>query len=197
MLERLSRAASWPRDQWISRYWLDYALVAGVVGAHALAAWRLEVPALLGAIPLQNRPGLYTASALSISLAGTIASLAVGQFLNAKGTRARYLKTRHPDELAGTWKSIFYGSILATALILTAYGFDARYTTRTGQDTGSSIGSWLFEAAALLALLRLLRLVALFGDLVDIIVRDETTPLEAEPLDFNPAFFGDTKKAGR
>lgn len=197
MVAKLQAMLRWPRDWWLSHHHLDLLIVALLIVGHRTLVWRFDLPVPLGSVPLKNRPGLYSASALAISLSGTIASLAVGQFLGAKGTRARYLKTRHPDELAGTWRAIFYGSILAAGLILMAYGLDARYTDKTAGDLGPSLGAWIFEAAAVLALLRLIRLVTLFGDLVDIIVRDEVEPIGGDPVEFTDDFFAEPQRGVR
>ena len=177
---------SWPRDQWISQHWLDYALVVALVGT----PWRTGASTWLRCSGRSAaEPARLVRRLRSVHLTGRHDRQPGRRAVpEREGHPPATSKTRHPDELSGTWKSIFYGSILAAALILTA---------NTGQDTGSGVGSWLYETAALLALLRLLRLVALFGDLVDIIVRDETTPLEHEPLDLNPAFFEEATVADR
>lgn len=189
MLKHFRSAVEWSRDCWISHHRLDYVLVVLVVGAHALVAHMWGIGTLVGQVPIKNRPGLYAATAMSISLVGTIASLAVAQFLNAKGERATHLKRLHPHELSGTWKGVFYGSLLAATLILLAYGFDARFVGQSASGTGSSTGAWLYELAVLIALLRLLRLIALFGELVDIIVLDSIAPIEPEAPRLNPEHF--------
>ena len=193
----LRRGVSWPWRQWISRPWLDLACLIVVVGVHLILFKTGVANPMLNEIPLGNRPGLYGTTAFVVSLIGTLGSLSVGQYLGARGYRMRRLKEQFSGELARTWKGIFYGCIGASALLLAAYGYDSRYTNQTNDTLGNSVGTWLFEAAVVLALLRLLRLVALFGQLVELMVMDETDSLDRPEIGLNPDFFADLETSNR
>lgn len=175
---------------WLSRSGADLVIVAVVVSTHLLLAWRFDFPALLTGIPVDRRPGLYSAAAVVVSLTGTLASVTVAQYLSGRGERMTYLKQRFPGSLAKTWRAIFLGSVLAVALFLTAYAFDNR-------AVDWHIGTWLFEAGAVLAAFRFVRLAVLFGQLVELIVLDDTDPLAGPTFDLNPDFFEQPAPAGR
>lgn len=173
---------------WLSRSGADLLIVPVLLGLHLLLTWAFEYPTLLGGIPVTDRPGLYSAAAVVVSLTGTLASVTVAQFLGGRGERMLYLKKRFPGSLAKTWRAIFLGSVVSVVLFLTAYGFDSR-------TTGWHIGTWLFEAGAILAALRFVRLAMLFGTLVEVIVLDDTDPLAGPSFEFNPDFFEEPKAA--
>jgi len=155
---------------WLSRPGIDYFLCTAVLAVHLALVSQGEVGSLLNGIPVASRPGLYGACAVVVSLTGTLASVSVAQYLNARGDRMRYLKSRFSGELGKTWRSVFFGSILVVAAILVAYAIDSN-------PNGRKIGSWIFEFAILLALLRLIRLSRIFGGIVDVLVADETDAL--------------------
>lgn len=163
-------------NRWLSRSGVDFLIVALVIAVHAVLYARGNVHALLGGIPRTSRPGLYSASAIVVSLTGTLASITVGQYLSAKGSRMAYLKAAFPGGLGRTWRAIFFGSIIAVTSFLIAYGIDSR-------SAGRPLGTWVFEAGALLALLRLLRLTVLFGELVAIIIQDEVDDMDDADFD--------------
>jgi hypothetical protein len=175
--------------QWISRIAIDPFLVAAVLGGHALLVWRGWAPSLLNGIEVSTRPSLYAASAIVLSLTGTLGSLSVAQYLQARGDRARELKRRHPGVLATSWKIIFSCTILGSVLFLTAFRLDAAYVPVAKRPlVEGSTGEWFFEAGVLIALTAVVRLVALFSELVDLIVLDDTDPLSS-PFEINPAMF--------
>lgn len=170
-------------DGWMSRPVFDVAAAGGVVALHvALVRWS-PVPELLEGVPLASRLSLYTATAFVVSLTGTFASLGVGQYLSGKGYRMRLLKEHHAAHLTTTWRAILLGSIGAAILILVAWVFDAR-------TPGPHIGSWIYEAGILLAVLRLVRLVVLLGAIIDVIVADEHDPIgDGSDMQWNPKLF--------
>ncbi len=182
---RGSQLASKPaalRQGWLSHSGADLLLVAAVLVVHLLLAHFAGVAELLGGIPVERRPGLYSASAIVVSLTGTLASVTVAQYLSGKGDRMAHLKATFPGQLARTWKAIFLGSVTSVILFLVAYGLDSR-------ESGLHVGTWAFEAGAVLAALRFVRLALLFGDLVEIIVLDDTDPLGEASFDLTPEFF--------
>ena len=179
-------AATWPFRQWISRLWLDPVLVGMLVGGHALLVWKRDWPGLMDGVAVSSRPMFYGASAFVLSLIGTIGSLSVAQYLSAKGDRAKELKQQHPDVLGRSWKVIFGATLTGSVLFLSAYRADMA----GGKSTHGSIGAWLFEIGAVLVLVAVARLFALFSQLVDLIVLDETDPLKFD-FDLNPDFFSD------
>lgn len=188
---RISRVTKLPGTcwrKWLSRSGADLLIVPAVLALHVLLTWAIDYPTLLGGIPANSRPGLYGASAVVVSLTGTLASVTVAQFLSGRGERMLFLKKRFPGSLAKTWRAIFLGSVLSVVLFLTAYGFDSR-------TVGLHIGTWLFEAGALLAALRFIRLAMLFGTLVEVIVLDDTDPLAGPSFDLNSDFFDEPKAA--
>ncbi|MGW6025573.1 hypothetical protein [Streptomyces sp. NPDC055099] len=166
--------------QWLSRSGYDLATVIVIVAAHLGAHFLWSTPALLHSIPTEKRPSLYGATATVVSLTGTLASVTVAQYLTNRGDRVKELKRRHPENLARAWRGVFLGSVLATTLFLVAYAFDSRLKS-------NDLGSWLFEAGAILALARFVRLALLFGELIQLIVLDDTNPLTNEGLKFTGA----------
>jgi hypothetical protein len=185
-------APAWGFTQWVSRLWLDPLILVVIVGGHALlvARWP-STPTLLEGTAASTRPALYGASAIVLSLIGTLGSVSVAQYLQARGDRARELKRRHPGVLGRSWKVIFGSTLAGSILFLVAYRLDLPYMAPGAKPTtGTTAGEWVYEAGSLIALLALLRLVALFGQLVDLIVLDDTEPLSPE-LEINPDFFSD------
>jgi hypothetical protein len=175
---------------WLSHSYVDLGLVVATVGAHLTATRVYQAPVLLSGVPFDHRPALYGASAVVVSFTGTLASVSVAQYLQGRGDRVRALKRRHPDELGRTWKGIFFGCVTAAVLFLAAYAVDSRFTATAPPQTGETVGCWLFEVGVLLALLRLLRLTVLFGELIDLIVMDDTNPLlDANAYELTPEFF--------
>jgi hypothetical protein len=167
-------------NQWLSRSGYDLTAVIFTLSAHLAAHIVWSTPALLHSIPLEKRPSLYGATATVVSLTGTLASVTVAQYLTNRGDRVKELKRRHPENLARAWRGVFLGSVLATALFLVAYALDSR-------TKSNDLGSWLFEAGAILALARFVRLALLFGELVQLIVLDDTNPLSHDGLKFTGA----------
>ncbi|MEU5701403.1 hypothetical protein ACFFS2_01180 [Streptomyces aurantiacus] len=165
---------------WLSRSGYDLAAVIFVIFVHLAAHFLWSTPVLLHSIPTEKRPSLYGATATVVSLTGTLASVTVAQYLTNRGDRVEELKRRHPENLARAWRGVFLGSVLATALFLVAYALDSR----TKSD---DLGSWLFEAGVMLALARFVRLALLFGELIQLIVLDDTNPLANEGLKFTGA----------
>lgn len=184
------RPVLWLKDQWLSHSRIDLPLVGLVVGSHGLLVLTRDWPVLLEGVPADRRPALYGVAALVISLTGTLVSVSVAQYLNGRGERVKALKARFPRELGRTWRAVFFGSILSTVLFLAAYGADARYDAGTAVED-ATVGVWLFEVGVVLALVRLLRLAVLFGELVDLIVLDDTDPMADPDVVFNPDFFAD------
>lgn len=173
------------RRKWLSESRIDVPLVGFMIGVHIVLTVTVGIPSLLEGVPVGSRPGLYGAAAIVVSLTGTLASVTVAQYLSGRGERMAYLKSLHPKELARTWKGIFLGSVFSVFLFLSAYAVDLR-------AGGPHIGTWLFEAGALLALLRFVRLASLFGKLVELIVMDDTDPLAKASFDLSPEFFTGT-----
>lgn len=183
----VARPVVWGRDRWLSHSHVDIVFVILLVGSHGLLVWQRDWPVLLEGVAADRRPALYAAAALVISLTGTLVSVSVAQYLNGRGERVAALKRRHSRELGRTWRAVFVGSILAAVLFLAAYAADARYGA--GAKTDGTVGVWLFEIGVVLALIRLVRLAALFGDLVDLIVLDDTDPMTEPDVALNHDFF--------
>lgn len=177
----LKTGMTWVHDRWLSKSWVDLAMTAGLLVLHGALAARLDVPALLAGIPVPSRPGLYAASAIAVSLTGTLASVVVAQYLTGGSGRLKQLKSMHPAELTQTWRSLFLGSAFVIVLFLTAYAADSR-------THGPYLGTWLFEAGALLIALRFARLSILFSKLVNLIVLDETDPIDAPDFGIDERF---------
>lgn len=187
-------------NAWLTHSRVDLIVFVLVPGVHLALVHLWSVPVLLQGVAADKRPGLYGAAAIVVSLTGTLASVSIAQYLNGKGQRVRLLKQRFPEQLGRTWKGVFLGSIFAAVLFLAAYAADVRYpgatpatstTAAVPSVTGETVGLWLFEAGAVLALLGLVRLAVLFGELIDLIVLDDVEPLDAEPVAdvFNDDFF--------
>lgn len=176
------------KDRWLSHSHVDVLVVVLLVGAHGLLVWQRDWPVLLEGVAADKRPALYGVAALVISLTGTLVSVSVAQYLNGRGARVAALKQRHSRELGRTWRAVFVGSIVSAVLFLAAYAADARYDAGTTTE-GPTVGVWLFEVGVVLALVRLLRLAALFGDLVDLIVLDDTDPMTDPDVALNEEFF--------
>lgn len=182
-------AVRWIFSQWISRLWIDPVMVGAAISIHAALVVTTSFPSLLSGTLVADRPSLYAASAIVLSLTGTLGSVSVAQYLQARGDRARELKRRHPGVLGRSWKVIFSSTIVGSLLFLAAFRADLAYVNpQNPVDTGTSVGEWIFELGALVALAALLRLVLLFGQLVDLIVLDDTEPVVSE-VEVNPAFF--------
>ena len=175
----------WLHTQWMSRPLIDPIIIAALVGVHSVLVAKDRVPSLLEGTPISARPSLYGAAAIVLSLTGTLGSVSVAQYLQARGVRARALKGRHAAALGRSWKLIFGSTIAGSLLFLIAYRADLRAPTKA---SGSSAGEWFFEIGALIAIAAVGRLFALFGQVVDLIVLDDTDPL-ASVVEINPVMF--------
>lgn len=175
------RPFAWLGRRWISHGWIDLAIVAMVPTIHLSVHLIWGIPSLLHSVPAAKRPSLYGATATVVSLTGTLASVTVAQYLSNRGERMRELKRLYPKNLASTWRGVFLGSVCATSLFLTAYALDSR-------TKANELGIWFFEFGIILALLRFIRLALLFGDLVQLIVLDDTDPIATTGVKFRSQF---------
>jgi hypothetical protein len=176
----LQRVWRWPADVWTKHPVADVLIAGLLVLVHWLVARKLGVGPFLDAIPSAQRPALYGACAIVVSLTGTLASVTVAQYLTGKGDRMRILKRSHGARIGSTWRAVFRGSFLVASMLLAAYALDSR-------PSPSNIGMWIFEAAALLAVVRFLRLSYFFGGVVDVLARDSIDADEgALALDEDP-----------
>lgn len=185
MWSKIASFPGWLHTQWISRPVIDFVGIVVLVSAHAVLVVKDQAPSLMSGTPISSRPALYGAAAIVLSLTGTLGSVSVAQYLQARGVRAKALKGRHAQALGRSWKLIFGSTIVGSLLFLVAYRADLRAPATA---SGSSAGEWLFELGALIAVAALGRLFALFGQVVDLIVLDDTDPL-AGVVDINPAMF--------
>jgi hypothetical protein len=156
--------------RWLSHSWVDLFIIVLVPSTHFALQLAWDFPDLLHTVPASRRPGLYGAASMVVSLAGTLASVTVVQYLSNRGDRMRELKRLYPRSLASTWRGVFIGSVSAAVLFLVAYALDSR-------DNANGLGVWIFEVGVVLALLRFIRLAILFGELIQIIVLDDTDPI--------------------
>ena len=164
--------------RWLSHGWVDSALVLMILSTHVVLHLTCAVPALLEGIPVGKRPSLYGATATVVSLTGTLASVTVAQYLSNRGERIKELKRLYPKTLAKTWRGVFLGSVLATVLFLVSYALDSR-------TKSSNLGSWIYELGIIIAVLRFIRLAALFGNLIELIVLDDTDPVVPQAVSFS------------
>lgn len=172
-------ARAW--SSWLSHVGADWWITVTVVGGHVAAANFLDVPSLLDGVPLGDRPSLYTATALVVTLTGTLGSTAVGQYMSGRGDRMAHLKRLFPGQLARTWQAVFLGSFLSAGMLVAAYVMDAR-------TPPPHVGAWLFEAAILLTALRYVRLSMLFASVIELSARDDADPLE-HAIELTPDLF--------
>jgi hypothetical protein len=169
-------------DWWIGRPGLDSWVPIIVTTVHWVLYRLVQTPPLLESLDRTSRPALYGASALVVSLTGTLASLTVGQYLGASGDRVQSLKKHFPDVLGRTWRGAYLRSGLAAVLLLTAYALDNR-------RAGGTVGMWVFEIAALLAIFCFVRLAILFGRVITVVVLDDIAPLTPSTQGINMQAF--------
>jgi hypothetical protein len=174
-------------DWWLSHLWLDRLLPVLVVAGHYLAVRYLAAPTLLGEVPVDHRSSLYTASAIVVSLTVTLASVSVGQYISGRGDRIMALKKVFGQELGAFWRGTFLGSGLAVGLFLVAAGLDLR-------PKAGSLGMWVFEFGALIALARFTRLGLLFGRVIGLVVLDDTAPVNPPRHEIDRTKFLPAKK---
>jgi hypothetical protein len=172
----ISRAGA----RWLSHSSLDFVLIALIFVTHLALHLTCSIPGLLEGVPTDKRPGLYGATATVVSLTGTLASVTVAQYLSNRGDRIKELKRLYPKTLARTWRGVFLGSVLATLLFLISYALDLR-------TKSSNVGSWIFELGALIAVFRFIRLAVLFGNIVELVVLDDTDPVAPQLTTFSGA----------
>lgn len=189
MWRRITTFPGWIYSQWLSRPLIDPIGIVLLVGVHAALVKKDWAPSLMAGTPISSRPALYGAAAIVLSLTGTLGSVSVAQYLQARGERAKALKGLHAEALGRSWKLIFGSTIVGSLLFLIAYRTDLRPPTT---ETGSSAGEWFFEIGVLIAIAAVGRLFALFGQVVDLIVLDDTDPL-GRMADINPAMFAAPK----
>lgn len=177
--------SNWLFRRWLSFPSVDLGIVVLVVGIHAIG-WQLRIIpwSPLSGVPPHSRPALYGSAAIVVSLTGTLASVAIGQYLGGRGDRVKRLKELFPRQLARTWRGIFVGSVVAAVLFLTAYGLDSR-------SSPDSMGPWVFEIGATLAVARFARLAVLFGEIINLIVLDDIDPLVSDAAMLTPELFSD------
>jgi hypothetical protein len=173
------------------RLWLDPVVVVLLVAGHCFTAAKWGWPTLLEGVALSSRPALYSAAAIVLALTGTLGSVSVAQYLQARGERAKELKRRHPGELGNSWKSIFGSTVLGSLFFLMALRLDSSAGARPAFGSSGTAGEWVFEIGALVALVALARLFFLFGQLIDLIVLDDTDPLPDEEDGIDDDFFAE------
>lgn len=169
-------------QRWLGARWIDLTLPLVVVLAHLAALTIWGDPRLLLEIPATKRVGLYSSTAIVISLTGTLASLSVGQYLNGRGDRVMALKRVVGPALANVWRGTFLGSAGAAVLILVALGLDS-------VNNPSMWGPMVYEFAALVGLLTFLRLVLLFSRVIGLVVQDDVDPVVSKPHELDTSRF--------
>jgi hypothetical protein len=157
------------RDAWIDRLWVDLVLVALAVGVHAVLVLALPAADLLGNALPADRRATYSATAVVVSLLGSLSSVAISQLGSAKGWRAAVLKGEASGALARNWRSIFRAGMLSALISLLALLVDPSIVTSSAAAVAVR---WIFEAGVLLALVKFLRLSALFTEVVTITAKD-------------------------
>jgi hypothetical protein len=171
-------------DKWLSWPSLDTILPVLILTTHWIFYRTDRLDPLLVSIPRDQRPGFYAASAIVVSLIGTLASLGVGQYLSGRGDRVSALKRAFPRVLARTWLDALLGTGVAAGFFLLAYALDSRTVAGT-------IGMWAFEFGGLLAVTRFMRLALLFGKIINLVVQDDVRPLEPTVQDIDMSLFTD------
>ena len=183
-LKFLSAQRARLRDAWIDHLWVDLVIVGLVVFIHASLVIVLPATDVLGNALPADRRATYSATAVVVSLLGSLSSVAISQLGSAKGWRAVALKEQASEKLARQWRSVFRTGMLSALLSLLALLLDPSVVTTSVVAVAVR---WLFEAGVLLALVKFLRLSALFTEVLVLTGKDAADgDLEAEKLALAP-----------
>ena len=167
-MKPLQRARDGLHDFWIDHLWVDLAVVATLLVAHGTLVLTLPSFDVLGNALPADRRATYSATAVVVSLLGSLSAVAIGQLGSARGQRAAALKAQAAEELAQNWRSIFRVGMLAALVSLVALLLDPSVATANALPV---VIRWLFEASVLLALVKFLRLSALFHEVLTLTAR--------------------------
>lgn len=171
------------RNFWIDRLWVDVALVGVFMSVHAALVISLPAFDVLGNSLPADRRGVYTSTAIVVSLLASFSGVAIGQVSSAKGDRADALRTLGGKALAQNWRSIFLAGMASAVMAIFALLLDPSAVTPAVLPV---VVRWLFEAALLFALVKFVRLSSLFSEVLtlsalsakeeDEVVHDEIRP---------------------
>jgi len=184
-MKPLQRARNGLHDFWIDHLWVDLAIVATLLVVHGALVMAFSSSDILGNALPADRRATYSATAVVVSLLGSLSAIAIGQLGSARGQRVAALKAQAAEELAQNWRSIFRVGMVAAVVSLAALLLDPSVATANSVPV---VIRWLFEASVLLALVKFLRLSALFHEVLTLTARSgaeaeqEQTSLAAPPL---------------
>jgi hypothetical protein len=163
--------ASSIRDFWFDHLWIDLLIAAALVGTHlaiVLLTGRLDI---LSVASLDERRGLYSASAVVVSLIGAFSGVAIGQVASGKGARIRALKSAAAKPLANSWRSIYMAAIASACLALLCLAIDVK--GREGGAAAPFVMRWLFEFGLIYCVAKFVRLMALFHPIIESSAKDD------------------------
>ena len=170
-MKHLKAFVSSARDYWFDHLWVDLLFSGLVVGGHltiVTLSGRLDVLSLAS---LDERRGLYSASAVVVSLIGAFSGVAIGQVASGKGARIRALKSAAAKPLANSWRSIYLAAILAAFMALLCLAVDVK--AREGGAAAPFVARWLFEFGLVYCGTKFVRLMALFHPIIESSAKDD------------------------
>jgi hypothetical protein len=156
------------RDIWIDHLWLDLVIVAVLLAIHGALVVLYPAFDVLGNSLPADRRGVYTSTAVVVSLLASFSGVAIGQVSSAKGARSEALKIQAGDVLAKNWRSIFLAGMISAMFALLGLIADPSVVT---SGTGPVVVRWLFESGLLLAAVKFMRLSSLFYEVITLASR--------------------------
>jgi hypothetical protein len=184
------------RGFWIDHLWLDWAAAGLMIGVHVVLILRVPGFDFFAYADLGERRGLYSSSAVVVSLLGAFSGVVIGQASSGKGSRITALKKHGAAILADNWRGIYLAAIFAALTALACLLVDVQ-NAGVAPPVPLAV-RWIFEFALIACGIKFLRLTAIFHPIIESAALDdaEKDEPEVEAPSLHPKWARHEKRAG-